>query len=110
MMTDNILPDEMKLAPLVVLAFAASAIAVPAAAPEPEADALTLDISHELDNRQLPTQAGCYTACDKGPAAMRRYCRLLPVPPWKIACTAVLKILNTPAGKKRCRELCNFFL
>jgi hypothetical protein len=100
----------MKLAPLVVLAVAASAIAAPAAAPEPEVDASTLDLIHELDNRQIPTQAGCYTACDKGPDAMRRYCKFIPPFPTKLACHAVLKILDTPAGKKRCRDICNFFL
>jgi hypothetical protein len=108
----------MKIATYVVLLFTAVTLAAPAPKPEPRPnvdedviafmnDILPMLPNAELQERQLPTQAACYTACDRGAPGFRAFCAILPPTPIKVACFGAAGFLGTPFGKTICRRFCN---
>lgn len=112
----------MKITHSLVLIFTATTLAVPAPGPAPE-DAVELDDdflslmkevapllpTSELEKRQLPTQAACYTACDKGDDGVRAFCAILPPNPIKVACFGSAAIFGSVFGQTLCRAFCNRF-
>lgn len=112
----------MKITPYLVLLFTATTLAVPAPVPEPEEgfqfddqslallnEVASLLPSSELQARQLPTQAACYTACDRGVDGVRAFCGILPPTPIKVACFGSATVFGSVFGRRLCRQFCNRF-
>ena len=112
----------MKIATYLALLFTASALAVPAPQTSP-ADAFEVDDdflsimkevapllpTSELQERQLPTQAACYTACDRGSKGVRAFCAILPPTPIKVFCFGSATVFGSVFGQRVCRQFCNHF-
>jgi hypothetical protein len=70
----------------------ATVIAIPAAVFALGAEAITV--------------AQCRAACRGGPAAMRRFCRIIPLLPVRAGCWAAAAALGTQGGQTACANWC----
>ncbi|KAK2751433.1 hypothetical protein FQN55_000707 [Onygenales sp. PD_40] len=75
-----------------------------AAAAEPGVEATVNQLAARGNNF---SKAACKTACDKGPDAVEKFCRLIPHAVVRGACWAAATAAQTPAGERTCLAFCD---
>jgi hypothetical protein len=94
------LQDTMKVTGYLALLVSAGYV-LAAPAPEP----ITEPETAEVKARDL-TRAQCRLACETGPDAMERVCRLIPHPVGRSICWGLAAGLETSAGEAACMAFC----